>query len=133
LQQEFSFARVEVLDNLEVESWPEDGLRLDVIVSTVPASCIATGDDIDGGGGGLHVPKTVFGEGGGVMVDMAYRPALTPLLKLAEETAGEKWKTVPGLEVLLEQGYVQFELWTSRKCPRKEVSKKVWEAYTAAA
>jgi pentafunctional AROM polypeptide len=131
LQQAFSSTRVEVLDNLEVESWPQDGLRLDVIVSTVPASCIVTGDDIDGGG--LHVPKTVFGEAGGVVVDMAYRPALTPLLKLAEETTGGKWKTVPGLEILLEQGYVQFELWTSRKCPRKEVSKKVWEAYTVGA
>ena len=128
LQQTFSYAGVEVLGDLRMQSWPRDGVGLNVIVSTIPASSIVTADDVDGG---LYVPSTVFGDAGGVVVDMAYRPAQTPLLKLAEKTAGANWKTVPGLEVLLEQGYAQFELWTSRKCPRKKVSEKVWDAYLA--
>jgi len=38
---------------------------------------------------------------------------------------------VPGVEVLLEQGFVQFELWTGRRCPRSLVSELVREKYYA--
>jgi len=67
-------------------------------------------------------------EGLGVVVDMAYRPAETPLLKLAKE-AGGRWALVPGLEVLLQQGYEQFRLWTGRSCPKGLVAIKVREGY----
>jgi len=60
---------------------------------------------------------------------MAYKPAET----LAKTVAGGKWHSVMGIEVLLEQGYRQFELWTGRRCPRSVVSKTVLEAYQASA
>ncbi|KAL8746349.1 MAG: hypothetical protein Q9190_001618 [Brigantiaea leucoxantha] len=44
-----------------------------------------------------------------ILLEMAYKPALTPLMELAEEAG---WKTVQGLEVLAGQGVGQFELWT---------------------
>lgn len=44
-----------------------------------------------------------------VLLEMAYKPAHTPLMQMAEEKG---WKTVQGLEVLAGQGVGQFELWT---------------------
>ena len=107
--------------------WPPDGIAPTVIVSTVPATSTTTSssDNLTK----LFIPSTLFSAESGVVVDMAYRPAETPLLKLARNVAGARWKTVQGLEVLLEQGYVQFERWTGRRCPREEVSKRVWEVY----
>ena len=44
-----------------------------------------------------------------ILLDMAYKPSITPLMKSAQE---EGWVTVPGLDVLAAQGVEQFELWT---------------------
>ncbi|KAF6760388.1 hypothetical protein DFP72DRAFT_750573, partial [Ephemerocybe angulata] len=53
------------------------------------------------------------------------------LLSSAHLSASDRpnWSRVPGIEVLLEQGYVQFELWTGRKCPKEQVSTRVLERY----
>jgi pentafunctional AROM polypeptide len=72
-----------------------------------------------------------YRDGPAVVVDMAYRPAETPLLGLARKIAGEHWSAVTGLEVLLEQGYEQFRIWTGRTCPRSPVAKHVWAKYSA--
>ncbi|KAL9011765.1 MAG: hypothetical protein Q9180_009159 [Flavoplaca navasiana] len=40
---------------------------------------------------------------------MAYKPAITPLMTMAEKRG---WVTIKGLEVLAGQGVGQFELWT---------------------
>ncbi|KAL8741119.1 MAG: hypothetical protein Q9184_008423 [Pyrenodesmia sp. 2 TL-2023] len=44
-----------------------------------------------------------------ILLEMAYKPAVTALMRLATEKG---WKTVQGLEVLAGQGVGQFELWT---------------------
>ena len=44
-----------------------------------------------------------------ILLEMAYKPAVTELIKLAE---GAGWSTVNGLEVLVGQGVKQFEYWT---------------------
>jgi pentafunctional AROM polypeptide len=44
-----------------------------------------------------------------VLLEMAYKPAVTALMQLAS-TSG--WRTVPGLEALVGQGIHQFKLWT---------------------
>ncbi|KAK8093594.1 3-phosphoshikimate 1-carboxyvinyltransferase [Apiospora hydei] len=44
-----------------------------------------------------------------VLLEMAYKPTETPLMKIAQP---EGWTTIPGLEVLCSQGYYQFQLWT---------------------
>ncbi|KAI5798030.1 EPSP synthase-domain-containing protein [Peziza echinospora] len=46
--------------------------------------------------------------GNKVLVEMAYKPATTPVMQLAAESG---WKTVPGLEALTAQGIRQFEIW----------------------
>ncbi|KAL8784254.1 MAG: hypothetical protein Q9213_004076 [Squamulea squamosa] len=47
-----------------------------------------------------------------ILLEMAYKPAVTPLMEIAEQY---EWKTVKGLEVLAGQGVGQFELWTGVK------------------
>lgn len=59
----------------------------------------------------------LFGAGGKknekrILLEMAYKPAITPLMTMAEKSG---WTTVKGLEVLAGQGVGQFELWTRIK------------------
>ncbi|KAH9061176.1 Pentafunctional AroM protein [Lactarius vividus] len=121
-------ARVELLDTLDLSSVP-GAVAPSVIVSTVPASATTTNEGIPNA---LLLPSTLFSAEAGVVVDMAYKPAETPLLKLAKTAvpADRTWRTVAGIEVLLEQGFQQFELWTGRTCPRSAVAKAVLEAYS---
>ena len=49
----------------------------------------------------------IFHQSNGILLEMAYKPAVTPLMKLART-----WKTVPGLEVLAAQAYHQSIAWT---------------------
>ena len=44
-----------------------------------------------------------------ILLEMAYKPATTPLMHMAQR---QGWITVPGLEVLAAQGVFQFEAWT---------------------
>ncbi|MFQ6011482.1 MAG: shikimate dehydrogenase, partial [Nitrososphaerales archaeon] len=55
-----------------------------------------------------------------VVFDAVYRPRKTRLLGLAEESGAI---TIPGYEMLLEQGAASFELWTGTDAPR-DVMKK---------
>lgn len=49
-----------------------------------------------------------------VLLEMAYKPAVTPLMQLANDSG---WNTVPGLEVLVGQGVFQFKHWTDISPP----------------
>jgi pentafunctional AROM polypeptide len=44
-----------------------------------------------------------------ILLEMAYKPAVTPLMSLA---ARARWVIIPGLEALVGQGVHQFKLWT---------------------
>ena len=44
-----------------------------------------------------------------VLLDMAYKPAVTDLMRFAQQKG---WTTIPGLDVLGAQGIYQFQLWT---------------------
>ncbi|KAL3479812.1 EPSP synthase-domain-containing protein [Aspergillus californicus] len=44
-----------------------------------------------------------------VLLEMAYKPQVTALMRLASDSG---WKTIPGLEVLVGQGWYQFNYWT---------------------
>jgi pentafunctional AROM polypeptide len=55
---------------------------------------------------------SITGVGAGVakvLLEMAYKPAVTSLMQLASNSG---WKSVPGLEALVGQGIHQFRLWT---------------------
>ncbi|KAJ7088604.1 Shikimate dehydrogenase [Mycena epipterygia] len=113
LADAFPHAHVQLLDTLN--EWPNGIVPPNVIVSTVPSNAATTSESPDA----LHLSSNLFlyKDGPAVVIDMAYKPAQTSLLALAKE-AGNNWESVRGLDVLLEQGYVQFERWTGRACPR---------------
>lgn len=99
-----------------------------IIVGTIPASATMEG--------GLDLTDVIFSRPtGGVVVEMAYRPKVTPLLKLASASTMKRseseWIVVYGVDVLLEQGYAQFERWTSRRAPRRAIRQSVLEMYEA--
>lgn len=131
LADDFPEVGVQLVDDLD--SWTVERPSPSIIISTVPASATTTNDSKQDA---VFLPRGLFhgsyAPEDGIVVDMAYKPAETPLLALAKAT-GKNWVTVPGLEVLLEQGYFQFELWTGRKCPRSAVARSVRGKYTATA
>jgi pentafunctional AROM polypeptide len=128
LVEAFPNAPVKLIETLD--AWPAAGPAPTVIVSTVPASATTTNSTSSGA---VLLPLALFdASANGVVVDMAYKPAETPLLMLAK-SAAPKWARVMGVEVLLEQGYIQFETWTGRRCPKHVVSKSVLEKYFATA
>ena len=59
------------------------------------------------------VPASLLHQGLAVM-DIVYNPRATRLLKEAERAG---CKTIPGLEMFLNQAATQFELWTNRAAP----------------
>ncbi|KAI7408758.1 hypothetical protein KC332_g7448 [Hortaea werneckii] len=94
------------------EPWPS-GLEPPTIV----VSCISRASN--------PPPQIVLPESwlrsqtGGVIIELAYNPVDTPLLRQARGLATKGWIAVDGLQVLPEQGIAQFELFTGRRAPRK--------------
>ncbi|KAF1809733.1 Pentafunctional AroM protein [Eremomyces bilateralis CBS 781.70] len=97
-----------------------------VAIGTVPAD-----KPIDSGVQG--VVERVFamgkveevGKARRTLLEMAYKPPVTDLMKLAEK---EGWNTINGLEVLVGQGVYQFEYWTGIKPLYKEARDAVMSA-----
>ncbi|CAL9738274.1 pentafunctional AROM polypeptide [Monosporozyma servazzii] len=57
------------------------------------------------------------------LLDAAYKPSVTPLMKLASDKY--QWNTVPGAQMLVHQGVAQFEKWTCVKPPFKAIFDEV--------
>ncbi|KZT71160.1 Pentafunctional AroM protein [Daedalea quercina L-15889] len=122
----FPNANVVLID--ELGAWPQGGQPPLVVISTVPASATTTDPSV---ANALFLPSSIFAMHlQGVVIDMAYKPAETPLLALASNAA-KGWTPVRGVQVLLEQGFMQFYLWTGRRCPKRVVSERVWNKYNA--
>ena len=79
----------------------------------------ATGLGMDGVS--LPVPKEFTFPKGCLVADLAYFPAKTPFLQLAEE---QELQTVNGLGMLFHQAALAFELMTEKTFPEQEV----WQA-----
>jgi len=58
----------------------------------------------------------------GLVFDMVYNPLETPLLKLAKERG---LAVVSGIEMFVQQGARQFEIWTGKPAPEAEMLKVV--------
>lgn len=102
-----------------------------VVVSAVPAQAttvsklaFAAGQD------SIYLPESILSlEPAGVVVDMAYKPRITPLVELAQSKG---WTCVTGIEILLQQAYHQFRLWTGKRAPEAAISEVVMHAYNSA-
>ncbi|CCH60900.1 hypothetical protein TBLA_0D04030 [Henningerozyma blattae CBS 6284] len=53
------------------------------------------------------------------LLEAAYKPVQTPVMKLAHEKY--QWVTIPGSQLLVYQGVAQFEQWTGFKAPFKAI------------
>ncbi|KAH8923017.1 Pentafunctional AroM protein [Atractiella rhizophila] len=100
-----------------------------VIISTVPASAQTTERSRSTLTEGIVIPLSIFDrEQGGVVIDMAYRPFITPLLDLIK-TASGLWVPGSGIEILLEQGFKQFRCWTGKHPPKHAIRQAVLQEY----
>ena len=88
----------------------------DVIIGTVPAHA----QDVERFPDNLFLKKPI-------VIEMAYKPKMTFLLKSAEKNGSQ---IVPGIEVLIEQGMYQFKTWTGYNPPKDAISKVVYASYT---
>ncbi|KAK9462191.1 uncharacterized protein V1516DRAFT_673995 [Lipomyces oligophaga] len=101
-----------VIDSLDPKSWniPEtflDSLPVKVIVGNVPGDALSD----------TQVPDGLFTKDSpGVLVEMAYKPPETALIRRASSA---NWNIVRGTDVLLAQGYQQFRLWTGIEPPKQ--------------
>ena len=58
----------------------------------------------------------------GLVFDMVYNPLETPLLKLAKSRG---IPVISGLEMFVQQGARQFEIWTGKPAPESEMMRVV--------
>ncbi|UPL02533.1 hypothetical protein LCI18_013467 [Fusarium solani-melongenae] len=114
LASQFSELRTRTFSSLEEAAVVEDA-AIRVIVGCVPA------DDL----GEDKIPSGLFEAEEGVLVEMAYRPQVTGLMTVARGPPG--WKIYKGVDVLEEQAYAQFELWTGKPAP-VEVMREAMQA-----
>jgi shikimate-5-dehydrogenase len=128
--------RIRVIDSLAVPLPIHPSPTM--IISTVPgipegARVIKNGDAASGAQQGIDLGLTLdhFSPAGGVAIEWAYDPPVTKLISLARQKKDHGWITVEGIDLLLEQGYEQFQLWTGRRAPMAAVRRKVYESYAS--
>ncbi|KAL5038179.1 hypothetical protein BDV3_001665 [Batrachochytrium dendrobatidis] len=123
MAKEFKYVAVEELKYLVPIAEPmEDEQPLYAIVGTIPSTA-QDALDLD----------SLFKDGvGGVVVEMAYRPRQTKLIMAAQHANQKHSSTfacVEGIDVLIEQGYEQFQLWTGCHPPHAVMSEAVYTNY----
>jgi shikimate-5-dehydrogenase len=119
---------IHVLESIESKVIKSLGLQPRIIVYAIP---IPEQDDRDATRTRPHQDLLQI-PGGGVLLDMTFQGdlALSPMLKLSKGIMNDAWVFVPGIEVLLEQGYEQIRLWTGRRPPRTDMRSAVMREYT---
>lgn len=87
---------------------------VDVVIGTIPGD-VKNEEDFEG---------LFQGSKTGLCVEMAYKPKVTPLMKVAERRG---LVVRDGLEVLLRQGFEQYRLWTGLDAPEGVMREAIGE------
>ncbi|KAI4721900.1 hypothetical protein E4T48_01762 [Aureobasidium sp. EXF-10727] len=106
--------RIEVVESLD-SPWPEDLAQPTIVVCTIPAHQIGDTPPPE-----FVIPQQWFqSRTGGVIVEQAH------------DRAHKGWICVEPLEMLIEQGCAQFELFTGYPAPQKAMKDGIMERYVA--
>ena len=108
------------------DPWPQDLRNPTVIVSAIPTHAID-----DSPAPNTTIPSQwLLSTTGGVVVELAYRSMDSPLTKQIRQLAFKSWICLDGLDLLPEQGFAQFELFTGKRAPRKIMREEVLRCWT---
>ncbi|EXJ78920.1 hypothetical protein A1O3_08420 [Capronia epimyces CBS 606.96] len=109
------------------EPWPGQLRQPTVLVSCIPAHSIGGQSAHD-----LTIPEHwLQSRTGGVFIELAYKPIVTRLIRQLQLMSKSGWITVDGLDVLIEQGIAQFEIFTGRPAPVHVIRRAVRKQYDA--
>ncbi|KXT05276.1 hypothetical protein AC579_7451 [Pseudocercospora musae] len=115
---------VKALESFDSE-WPRGMRHPTMIVSGVPTQTI------DGTPTNFTLPKDwLSSRTGGVVVELAYMPIVTPLVRQVQGYASKGWILMDGLDMLPEQAFAQFELFTGRRAPRSLMRHEIFRHYS---
>lgn len=112
IQQDFADVfHVSIVDNL---SQPPESI--DIIIGTIPAEATEEG----------WFENLFKNRDTGVCIEMSYKPRVTPLISMAKRQGS--WFVADGVEVLLQQAFAQFTLWTAMPAPQDVMRNAVSES-----
>lgn len=108
------------------DAWPADLRQPTIILSCIPTHPVG-----DAPAPQFTLPaQWMQSPTGGVVVELAYRTLNTPLMKQIREESSSAWVCMDGLDLLPEQGFAQFELYTGKRAPRRIMREEVLRSWT---
>jgi shikimate dehydrogenase len=98
----------------------------DVILNTTSVGMVATVDTEDRKNEIRSlVPKDYMSKNQ-IVMDAVYKPYYTPMLEDALDVGA---RVIPGVEMFIDQGVAQFEMWTKQKAPRDIMQQVILDAF----
>ncbi|KAI1818388.1 hypothetical protein GGS20DRAFT_286841 [Poronia punctata] len=100
------------------DPWPEGFQQPTIILSCIPSSGVDDKPTVDF----LMPSHWLRSPTGGVVIELAYEPLITPLvvqMRKIREEGNTSWVIIDGLEVVCEMAMEAFELYTGRNAPRR--------------